>query len=392
MDQCTLYLTLPPGENIIALFQDSFPDFKMSGEANGGPMALTKKGFFSSRKISFSWRSTEREVEAFMNSMQGMYNFFAALSTPHQAVRERLLAHLQMINFMAAITAPKEIDDDALGALLGLAGRMGGFVLFPPCDLYTADGTLLMNGDGETELEEYAVTVPSAILDQHVEITESGEKRKQTTNRQLEHEGIPVCESLPPIVGDENAKIRSVKEIAERATGIVMAAIYAEILRDSGDVPASRQKIRSIMAEYDAEQFLSPQERAFIADDAPEHEDIADFLWRYECYWVALWTLGFIENLDFPDSICDVSLAVSFLRDAGSVDAFIEQSVLRGVDEILDEADYIYRCDWACVDARIKRQPAPAGTDAGVVVERHRMLNWITCYLDQDWDDVRTDT
>ena len=59
---------------------------------------------------------------------------------------------------------------------------------------------------------------------------------------------------------------------------------------------------------------------------------------------------------------------------------------------ILDEADRIYRYDWACADARIKGRDAPAGLDPGVVVERHRMFNWLIRYMDAAWDDVRTDT
>ena len=43
-------------------------------------------------------------------------------------------------------------------------------------------------------------------------------------------------------------------------------------------------------------------------------------------------------------------------------------------------------------DARIKGRDAPAGLDPGVVVERHRMFNWLIRYMDAAWDDVRTDT
>ncbi|EGO64316.1 hypothetical protein ALO_08535 [Acetonema longum DSM 6540] len=52
----------------------------------------------------------------------------------------------------------------------------------------------------------------------------------------------------------------------------------------------------------------------------------------------------------------------------------------------------IYRYDWACVDARIKKKPAPGGLNDEVVVERHRALNWLVCYMDQEWDCVATNT
>ncbi|WP_413404476.1 DUF4272 domain-containing protein [Paenibacillus amylolyticus] len=34
----------------------------------------------------------------------------------------------------------------------------------------------------------------------------------------------------------------------------------------------------------------------------------------------------------------------------------------------------------------------PAGLNGGVAYERHRALNWLICYLNLAWDDVRTDT
>ncbi len=58
----------------------------------------------------------------------------------------------------------------------------------------------------------------------------------------------------------------------------------------------------------------------------------------------------------------------------------------------LDQADVIYRYHWATTDARIKGQPSPAKLEGGVVQERHYVLNWLIGYMDQDWDDISTDT
>jgi hypothetical protein len=71
---------------------------------------------------------------------------------------------------------------------------------------------------------------------------------------------------------------------------------------------------------------------------------------------------------------------------------FVADATLRPVAEVLDEADLIYRYDWAVVDARINNKPVPLGVDPGVVQERHYALNWLIGYMDQDWDDVSTDT
>ena len=52
----------------------------------------------------------------------------------------------------------------------------------------------------------------------------------------------------------------------------------------------------------------------------------------------------------------------------------------------------IYRYHWATTSARIKKLKAPAKLDGGVVMERHYALNWLIKYMDQDWDNISTDT
>jgi hypothetical protein len=69
---------------------------------------------------------------------------------------------------------------------------------------------------------------------------------------------------------------------------------------------------------------------------------------------VFLWALGFIKDLDYPDKICDVSEAISYLKDEHSFESFLNKSSLIPPSQILDQADLIYRYDWACVDARLK--------------------------------------
>jgi Domain of unknown function (DUF4272) len=120
-------------------------------------------------------------------------------------------------------------------------------------------------------------------------------------------------------------------------------------------------------------------------------QERAQFSWRYEAYWLMLWSLGYVDTLKRPDSICDVPKAVSFLRENGRKE-FIKKAKLRSQKEILDAADLIYRYHWATDDARINSKVAPAGLDAGVVMERHYALNWLIGYMGQEWDDISTDT
>jgi hypothetical protein len=116
-----------------------------------------------------------------------------------------------------------------------------------------------------------------------------------------------------------------------------------------------------------------------------------NFMGRYESLWVLLGALGRAEVLGAPTSICDVRRAVRMVLDIPSED-LIQGAKSRPISEILDEADLIYRYDWAVVDARIKGKEAPGNLNPGVVYERHYALNWLIGYMGQEWDYVTTDT
>jgi hypothetical protein len=134
---------------------------------------------------------------------------------------------------------------------------------------------------------------------------------------------------------------------------------------------------------------LTPIEKEYRFASNPTEQQTAN--WRYEGLHILLWSLGYIDELVYPSQICSVADDVQIVYELGA-DKFREQSKLRSKDEILDQADLILRFDWACVNARIKNERAPGGLNSSVVFERHYSLNWLIKFLNQDWDDIRTDT
>jgi len=114
-------------------------------------------------------------------------------------------------------------------------------------------------------------------------------------------------------------------------------------------------------------------------------------LWRVEAAWVLLWAVGYVKELGKPETVCEVGQAVAFIKQRNAAQ-FIADARLRPLAEILDEADLIYRYHWAVVDARVNGTEVPAGVDPGVIYERHYALNWLIGYMDQEWDDITTDT
>jgi hypothetical protein len=207
--------------------------------------------------------------------------------------------------------------------------------------------------------------------------------RKDRSLKRLQQEGVPTISHLPVIEDSTEAKARTKEEIAHRAIAVCITAVKGEGL--------DQATVDSLVKKFGADKFFSPKEAAFIKDPNPSQQERIQFSWRYECLWVLLWSLGYVETLDRPTGICDVPKAVSFLRDRDTAQ-FIKDAKPRLLSEILDQADLIYRYHWAVVDARLKKREPPAKLDGGVVQERHYVLNWLIGYMGQNWDKISTDT
>jgi hypothetical protein len=178
-------------------------------------------------------------------------------------------------------------------------------------------------------------------------------------------------------------KRRTKEEVARRAMALLVVASKGEGLR--------QEVLARVVDDYGVEPDFSSEEAAFVGNPTPSDHDRIQFTWRFEAACTLLWALGYVDELEKPVETCDVERAVAVLMDR-SRERFIAEAKLRPPAEILDQADLIYRYHWAVVDARLDGKPVPAGLDPDVVMERHHALNWLIGYMDQEWDDVSTDT
>lgn len=226
----------------------------------------------------------------------------------------------------------------------------------------------------------------------------SPEQRKTDNLIALKQKGIESLESLPVIESGEVVKIRSKQEIVERALALVLIAVYAESLHDpSGTVEQKQTFISGLIDRFSAQNFFSELESDFLNNENPTQIEVVNFSWQYEPFIVLLWSLGFLSKEDalmLPPSFCDVSRGARIIQGFKNYEEFYNNSNLRDVEEILDEADLIYRYNWVCVQERISN-PDNYESRWGIAQERHKALNWLINYgydEPQDWDKVSTDT
>jgi len=215
------------------------------------------------------------------------------------------------------------------------------------------------------------------------EVSSEPLQRKQCSEAILASEGVPINKSLPVIENTEEARLRTKEEVAYRALALLVVAVKGKGLE--------QRIVERVVKDYGLASHFTCEEQAFLGNATPLEHDGIQFTWRVEAAWTLLWALGFVEKLGKPHSICDVPRAVGLMKDR-TTQQFVAEAKLRPLPEILDEADLIYRYRWALVDARLNGKPTPAGMDPGVARERHYALNWLIGYMEQEWDDISTDT
>lgn len=218
---------------------------------------------------------------------------------------------------------------------------------------------------------------------------EAVERRKRSIET-LRRQGVPFMEGLPVIESAGEAKIRSAEAIAKRAVCSLLTIQHACTLLKEADAEESHRLFYSLLHRYGVQSELTARERKVFEGGLPK-QDLIQVAWQYECVWVLLWALSYVEKLSYPTDICDCDFTIESVARHENMDDFMEHVHLRTDDEILDETDLAFRYDWACVEASIHHESAPAGLNPEVVVERHKALNWLIGYGD-DWDNLRSDT
>ncbi len=207
----------------------------------------------------------------------------------------------------------------------------------------------------------------------------AGRRRKQRSELILLSEGLPVDPGLPPIELADDFVLPRKEEIAIRLLCVLMTAIKADRMHQT--------MVLRVIRQYGLAACFSPLEKSFIRTLDPASSEKERFSWRYESAWVLLWVLGYVDSLGSPVARCNADFAVDCMRDRNR-QSFIDDAKLRPLDQILDQADLVYRYRCALADASAAKNRPPADLNATIVFERHHAFNWLVRYSDRGWDDV----
>ena len=268
--------------------------------------------------------------------------------------------------------------DHAMKASLALVAGVAFAMMAPSCKR----APHLDRSQYPTVPESQLQGVVRTSLD-HPEPTPAQIERRRRSVQQLKMMGLPFLEKLPVIEDDSQVKPRDAKEVARRCIAITLCGIKGETNGDDALVAVLTRK-------YGTDASFTPKETAFINDKHPTGQQLVDYSWQYECVHVLLWALGHVDKLAPPNEPCDAAHEVKALLDRDPR-ALVDKAKLRPMTDILDMADLYYHLDWAAVELRMTERTSDR-IDESIIQERHRALNWLIGYMNQEWDDVTTDT
>lgn len=315
---------------------------------------------------------------------KGMAHAFGAIQTPHEEIRGNLVMRIGFIESAIAI-APESKARGLEKAVFDISEEVMGLIFFDGNQMLNEKGKLVLDFNGDTRVDSLEILANSKRLDlPPEEVAADAQERKERNEAWLEDMNVPINYNLPAIASENMAGGREMHEAEYRALALTLVALKGEGLE--------QELLEQIHKDFALQGELSPKEEAFFRDPTPSDQDKVNFVWRYESLNVILWYLGYVEELTYPGGICDVQYLVGVVRKAGGLPGLDENARLRSKEELLEQADRIYRLHWAVVDARLRGQDAPSDLEPGVVYERHYALNWLIEHYEAAWDDVSTDT
>lgn len=216
------------------------------------------------------------------------------------------------------------------------------------------------------------------------------EDRREKSNVKIKGMGIACMEMLPLRESSKEARLKSLDEICNRAIACLLAIQLAEDVHNERGCEESMELFLDLLEKYEASEYLLEKEKRLF-DGTYTKQDAIDVCWTYEAYWSLVWTLGLVEDISYPNTICDVVRAIKLVSDTDGKEAFKAQCRLRGIEEILDMLDLHYRYHWVRVEKRLRPATEIKDLNPEIVIERRRRLEWLISE-ENDWFDIPMNT
>jgi hypothetical protein len=206
--------------------------------------------------------------------------------------------------------------------------------------------------------------------------------RKETTEGFLRSRGVRVNPHLPFTESPEELSLATPQQVARRA-----CIISGLISRAFG---APRDLVLRYFESGGLLEHATASEIALIRAPSLEQKQVERLKIQVEGLWELAWVLCLIPSIDHFQ-YCGHQLITLVPKLDEPVSGFVERAQMRPLEDLLAEADMLYRLHWAVREASLRQQSIPNGLRFYVTDERLRAINWVLL-SDVSWEDTDTST
>jgi DNA-dependent RNA polymerase auxiliary subunit epsilon len=404
---CTVYSHYIGFDRIVEILKQNYPKANLTlgnqDEFHSAELEIKGGLLSSSSKIKIGYRQRQKpsyqllqeDVCPLAQNLKGLYGFIDSLPASNENIKGLFLQKITTINCEFSIIQEQGQTKDLKDLIHSISQEFDAFLFVQPNTIISRSNgqhlldknlKLIIDGQGSCEITQLDIKVEAKYFESdQISVFDDQRIRRQKSEIVCTEKNVPIYKNPNSLFveSDTTVKIRTKDEVVDRAISLC----YLELKSESTE----RELLANFDKKYNVKSKLTQSEKQFVENENPTEHEIANANWKAESFHTLLWALSVIDNLKFPNELCNIGVDVGYLFSK-SEQEFRDSVKLRSKEEILDQADLILRLNWACVNARVKNEPTPSGLNPSVIYERHYALNWLIHFQNQDWDNVTTNT
>jgi hypothetical protein len=158
------------------------------------------------------------------------------------------------------------------------------------------------SGKQKTELDQRKEKIE---VHEQQPVSAEQKQRKEKSIKYLKSKAVDLIDHLPVIAGDAETTIRSQEEILNRAIVLSYMGLKSEGLE--------KELLDGFEKKYQITDQFTPEELKYKNASKPTDQQTTDANWKYEGLHVMLWSMGYIDELVYPDVLCNVGNDVKII-------------------------------------------------------------------------------
>jgi len=197
---------------------------------------------------------------------------------------------------------------------------------------------------------------------------------------------IPYNPILPLFIGKEEVKLKTKRQVLERA--VILAKLCDFALKFDGsfsdeELLKAKKATTNFLIQHNLFHFLSPLEKEFLK--APTKQMAMDISWQIEC---VLYFAFALKELDVPPLPVEQVGALEVIEHFTEkpIDELEKEFGFQDLDNLLKWNDMYFNMQWACLEAQLKNKKIKI--DFEITRELFKASIWVIS--DVEWDDIDT--